>query len=124
MLLPITTAYSHPRGLGPRRHTEAQHLAQRPDVIRQSSGHGRCPCLPALGGARAIGGQGLRPRLAQTGMREAKVVVRVIQRQLLVSALFAFAQRRHSSPYRRHMLAEAEVESFNERSIDLPAARR
>jgi len=32
VLLPITTVYSHPRGLGPRRHTEAQHLAQRPDM--------------------------------------------------------------------------------------------
>ena len=31
-----------------------------------------------------MGGQGLRPRLAQTGMREAKIIVRVIQRQLLV----------------------------------------
>jgi hypothetical protein len=33
--------------------------------------------------------------------------------------LFAFAQRRHPSPDRRHMLAEAEVEPFNERGIDL-----
>src|SRR5262249_40354818 len=48
LLLPTTTAGSHPRGLRPRRHPIQQHLAQRPDVVRQSSGHGGRPWLPAL----------------------------------------------------------------------------
>ena len=36
-------AGSHPHGLGPRRHAKQEYLAQRPDVIRQSSGHGGRP---------------------------------------------------------------------------------
>ena len=37
---------SHPRWLWPRRHAEQQHLAQRPDVIRQPRRHGWRPRLP------------------------------------------------------------------------------
>ena len=48
-------ACSPPYWLRPRRHAKQQHLAQRPDVIRQSSGHGGRPRLPALGRARAVG---------------------------------------------------------------------
>src|SRR5215471_21630662 len=59
-LLPTTTTCSHPRWLRPWRHAEEQHLAQRPDVIRQSSRHGRRPGLPALGGAAAVGELELR----------------------------------------------------------------
>ena len=48
-------ACSHPHWMRPRRHTEAQHLARRPDVLRQSSGHGGRPRPPALGRAHAVG---------------------------------------------------------------------
>jgi hypothetical protein len=43
------SACSHPCWLRPGRHTEEQHLAQRPDVIGQPRGHGRRLGLPAFG---------------------------------------------------------------------------
>jgi hypothetical protein len=55
LLLPTTAAYSSPRWLGPWRHAKQEHLAQRPDVIGQPRGYGRCPRLPLRGGARAVG---------------------------------------------------------------------
>jgi hypothetical protein len=57
-------ACSYPHWLWPRRHAEQQHLAQRPDMIRQSRGHGGRPRLPALGRARAVRRLQLEPRLA------------------------------------------------------------
>ena len=51
-------------GLGPWRHPKPQHLPQRPDVIRQSSGHGGRPRLPALGRARAVRRFRLEQRVA------------------------------------------------------------
>src|SRR5206468_8031511 len=53
-LLPITPAYSHPRGLWPRRHAKEPHLAQRPDMIRQARGHRWRPGPPRLGRADAL----------------------------------------------------------------------
>src|SRR6185369_4792032 len=41
---------------------------QRPDVIRQSGGHGWCLGLPPLDRAVAMGGFGLRQRLATDGL--------------------------------------------------------
>jgi len=35
-------------GLRPRRHTEQEHLMQRPDPIRQARRHRRCTRLPQL----------------------------------------------------------------------------
>ena len=55
LLLPTTMPCSYPRWLGPWRHAKQEPLAQRPDVIGQPRGHGRCPRLPLRGGARAIG---------------------------------------------------------------------
>ena len=52
------------------------------------------------------------------------MVVHVIQRQLLVYAVLAFAERRHTPPDRGDLLADTEVEAFNARRVDLPAAGR
>ena len=58
LLLPTTMPCSYPRWLGPWRHATQEHLAQRPDVIGQPRGHGRCPRLPRFGRALPMGGQG------------------------------------------------------------------
>src|SRR5712691_4628403 len=57
-------------------------------------------------------------------MREAKVVVRVIQRQLLVYAVFAFAQRRDAPSHGSDMLADRQVKTLHKRGGGLPAAGR
>jgi hypothetical protein len=49
VLCSTPTPCSQPHGLRPGRHTEEQHLAQCPDVVRQSSGHGGRLRLPAFG---------------------------------------------------------------------------
>jgi hypothetical protein len=54
-------------------------------------------------------------------MRQAKVVIDVRERQLVVSALFAFAERNHAPSDRGHMLADGEVGALDEGGIDLPA---
>jgi len=114
----------HGLRLRPRRHAEQQHLTQRPDVIRQASGHGRRPRLPALGRAVAMGRLGFRERLAQAGMRQAEIVVCVVEYQLLPQTVLALTQRHDAPPNRRHMLADTEVDALDEGRIDLPAAHR
>jgi len=57
-------------------------------------------------------------------MREAEVRGGVGERQLLPQPVFALAERADPSPNRGDMLAEAEVEAFHKRRIDLPAAGR
>src|SRR2546422_8196456 len=57
-------------------------------------------------------------------MREAKIIVDMIQGELLPQAVLALAQRMDTPPNRGDMLAEAEVEAFHKRRIDLPAAGR
>src|SRR5438093_12995319 len=69
---------------GPWRHPKQQHLAQRPDMVGQRRRHRRRLELPLLGRARPFGQLRLRQGLAQGGMRQAEIVVDVIQRQLLV----------------------------------------
>jgi hypothetical protein len=54
----------HLRWLWPRWHAEEQHLAQRPDVIRQSRRHRWRARPPLLGRTRAVGGLRLGQGLA------------------------------------------------------------
>src|SRR6516165_12746099 len=117
-------ACSHPHWLRPRRHAKEQDLAQRPDVLGQARGHRWRARPPLLGRAAALGRLGQRQGLAPGGMRQAEIVVHVIQRQLLVYAVLAFAERRHTPPDRGDLLADTEVEAFNARRVDLPAAGR
>ena len=60
-----------------------------------------------------MGGPGLGQRLAEAGMGQTKVVIDVIQRQLLAHARFVFAQRADPSPHRGHMLADGEVQPLD-----------
>src|SRR5262249_19600013 len=113
--LPTTVAGSYPRWLGPWRHATQEHLAQRPDVMGQPRGHGRCPRLPLRDGARAVGRSRRRQRHTQARMRQAKMVLGVEQYQLLPQAVLPLAQRADPSPDRGHMLAHREVEALNER---------
>src|SRR6266852_1133688 len=57
-------------------------------------------------------------------MGQTEIVIDMIQGQLLVEAVLAFAERRHTPPDRGDMLADTEVEAFNEGGVDLPAAGR
>ena len=54
-------------------------------------------------------------------MGQTKVVIDVIQRQLLAQARFVFAQRADPSPHRGHMLADGEVQPLDEGGVDLAA---
>src|SRR5262249_50717148 len=57
-------------------------------------------------------------------MREAKIVVDMIEGQLLVDAVLTLAQRGDPPSHRRHMLADAQVDALDEGGLDLPAVRR
>src|SRR5262249_50007569 len=72
---------------------------------------------PLLGPACTVGWKWL----AQPPMGQAKVVVAVVQGQLLVQALFALAQGGDTSADRRHMLTDGEVEAFHACCVALPA---
>ena len=78
---------------------------------------------PLLRGARALGGQGLGEGLGYAGMGETKVVIRLEERQLVAQPVFTLAERSDPTTDGRHMLAEVEVEAFNERCVDLPTTR-
>src|SRR5712691_8396771 len=57
-------------------------------------------------------------------MREAKMVVDMVQNELLPQAVLTLTECGHPSPHRRDMLAHRQVEALNERRIDLPAVGR
>jgi len=46
-------------------------------------------------------------------MREAKIIVHVIQGELLPQAVLTLAEGGHPSPHRGHMLAQRQVEALN-----------
>src|SRR5215472_6097764 len=54
-------------------------------------------------------------------MQEAKIIVDMIQGELLSQAVLTLAQRADPSPHRGHMLAYREVEALNESGVDLAA---
>jgi hypothetical protein len=57
-------------------------------------------------------------------MRQAEIVVGVIQRQLLSQIVLALAQGHDTSSHSGHMLTNRQVDAFDERRIDLPAVGR
>jgi hypothetical protein len=57
-------------------------------------------------------------------MREAKIVVHMVQNELLPQALLPLAEGGHPSPHRGDMLADAQVDALDEGGVDLPAAGR
>ena len=78
--------------LWPRWDPAQEHFAQRPHPISEPRGHGGRTGPPLLSRARAVGRHRLRQRLAQGGMRQAEIIVHVIQGQLLVYAGLALTQ--------------------------------
>jgi len=56
-------------------------------------------------------------------MREAKIVVDMIQGELLPHAVLTLAQRGDTPPDRCHVLADGEVQALHKGRIDLPAKR-
>src|SRR2546427_6262016 len=91
---------SHPCWLRPRRHAEQEHLTEGPHMVGQPRGHRWRLGLPALGRAAAMGGLGLRQGQTYAGMGQTEIVIGMIQGQLLVYAVLAFAERRHTPPDR------------------------
>src|SRR5262249_32984175 len=71
-----------------------------------------------------MGGDRLRQGLVYARMREAKIVVHMVQNELLPQALLPFAEGGHPSPARGDMLADAQVDALAEGGVDLPAAGR
>src|SRR5215831_7953307 len=107
--------------LRPWRDAKQQHLAQRPDVVRQSRGHGGRPRLPAFGGAVALGRFGLEQRQTYAGMGQTEIVVPLIQYKLLLQPLLALTQRADPSSDRGHMLADAQVDALDKGGLAVPA---
>jgi hypothetical protein len=54
-------------------------------------------------------------------MRETKIIVDMIQGELLPHVVLPLAEGGHPSPDRGHMLAHRQVEALNASSVDLPA---
>jgi len=100
--------------LRPRRHSEQQHLFQAPDMIGQARRHCRGTRLPHLRRATAVGRLGSQQRLAQTGVRQDKVVVDVEHRQLMLQTVLALAQCVDPTADRGHALANVQIESLYE----------
>jgi hypothetical protein len=56
-------------------------------------------------------------------MGQAKVVIRLKHDQLLAYAGLVFAERDDAPANGGHMLADRQINPFNERRVDLPAVR-
>src|SRR5215510_13249398 len=80
-------------------------------MIGQPRRHGGRAGPPLRGRARAVGGHRLRQGLAYARMREAKIIVDMIQGELLPHAVLTLAEGGHPSPDRGHMLAHRQVEA-------------
>jgi hypothetical protein len=83
-------------------------------MVGEPRHHRRSAGLPQRGGTRAVGGYRLWQGLADAGVRQAEIIVHVIQGQLLPQPVFALAQRAHPSPDCGDMLPESEVEPLHE----------
>src|SRR2546426_9959357 len=57
-------------------------------------------------------------------MGQTEIIVHMIQHELLAYAVLALVGRGDTPSHRPHMLTESQVEAFNERRVDLPAAGR
>jgi hypothetical protein len=57
-------------------------------------------------------------------MREAKVVIDVIQRGLLPQPVLALAYRGDTPPHGGHMLTHRQVEALDKGCLDLPTTGR
>src|SRR5215469_4094002 len=115
---------SHPCWLWPRRDAKEQHFTQRPHMVGQARRHRRRPWLPLPSRAAAVGGLGLGQWHAEAGMGQAKIIIDMVQRQLLAQAVLVFAQRGDAPSNSGHMLADAQVHALNEGRVDLPTAGR
>ena len=93
-------------------------------MVGQARRHGGRPRLPALGGARAVGGHRLRHGLTYARMREAQIVGAMGQNELLPQAILPLAAGGHPSPPRGDLLAERQGHALDEGGIALPTARR
>jgi hypothetical protein len=78
--------------LRPQWHTEQEHLPQPPHMVGEPRGHGRRRGPPVFGRARPVRWQGLWQRLPQTGMRQTKVVIGLVE--LKLRSYFQPLQRR------------------------------
>ena len=56
-------------------------------------------------------------------MEQHEIIVDVVERQLLTQARLTLAQRTGPPSKGRDMLAQAEVEAFHQRGVDVPAQR-
>ena len=57
-------------------------------------------------------------------MGQAKIIIDMVQCQLLAQAVLVFAQRGDAPSKSGHMLADAQVHALNEGRVDLPTAGR
>ena len=57
-------------------------------------------------------------------MGQAKIIIDMVQCQLLAQAVLVFAQRGDAPSNSGHMLADAQVHALNEGRVDLPTAGR
>jgi hypothetical protein len=66
---------------------------------------------------------GLRQGLAQAGMRQAEIVVELIEHQLVAQAILALTERHDAPSHGCHMLADRHVDALDEGGVNLPARR-
>jgi hypothetical protein len=78
--------------LRPWRHAKQQHISQAPDLIGESCRHRWRARAPHRGGATAVGGNGLRQRLAQAGMGQDEIMISLEPHQLLVQPVFTLTR--------------------------------
>jgi hypothetical protein len=57
-------------------------------------------------------------------MRQAEIIISMVQGELLPHAVLALASGADPSSHCGHMLADGEVDPLDEGGIDLPASRR
>jgi hypothetical protein len=69
-----------------------------------------------------MGGNRFGERLAQAGMGQDEIRIRLEQRQLLTEAVFALTRRGTAPSHRRHALTQAEIEPLHKGRVNSPAA--
>jgi hypothetical protein len=76
-------------------------------MVRQPRGHGGRPLSPLLDGTRPIDTLRRHEREAETGVRQAQIVIQVEHGQLLTQPRFVFAERGDPTSDGRHLLRVA-----------------
>src|SRR5215813_9627965 len=108
-----------------RRHTKAEPLIHRPDMVCQPSCHGWGHRLPLLARTfAAFGWEGVWQALPQTAVWDNEVIVGKRQCQLMLQVVWVFGEGVHLTTHPAPVLAHGQIVALHAVGVDGTTGQR